>query len=120
MKTYSVPSLGKALVAALALLVACGDDKPECKPLPTECQPPVPSYASDVAPIFAARCVTCHDGGPGGEWPLQSYDDVSTWGGPITIQLRNCSMPPPDSGHTLPESERETINAWLVCGAQDN
>lgn len=119
MKKRKYRSIVKACLAALALC-ACGGDKPECKALPTECQAPGPSYAADVAPIITARCVTCHNGETGMEWSLQTYDDVSQWSGSITIQLRNCTMPPADSGHTLPENERETINAWLVCGAENN
>ena len=120
MKRRIVPFLVKAGIALLVLLAACSDDKPECKPLPSECQEPGPSYANDVAPIIAARCAMCHNGEPGMEWSLAEYDDVYDWRGTITIQLRNCSMPPADSGYTLPENERETINAWLICDAKNN
>ena len=119
MKKTMARSIVKACVVALAL-AACGDEKAECTPLPTECQAPGPSYAVDVAPIFAARCVTCHNGEPGEQWSLMTYDDVDDWKVLIVADLRDCSMPPPDSGYTLPANERETINAWLVCGAQDN
>lgn len=106
----------------LALLGCGGEEPPACTPLPTECQGPSPSYASDVAPIFAQRCAGagCHDGKPGNQWAFESYEHVKSWDTAILVQLRTCGMPPPDPGKTLPEAERQTMNAWLICGAQDN
>jgi hypothetical protein len=89
--------------------------------LPAECTGAAPSYSADVAPIIAARCATCHNlDDPSGAWPLDNYDDLTDWSSSIMEELRNCSMPPPDSGKSLPESERALIYAWFICGAPEN
>jgi hypothetical protein len=72
-------------------------------------------------PIFSARCQSCHDpDDPDGPWPFDTYSDISDWRGSILRELDSCSMPPPSSGLVLPESERELLHAWLVCGAPEN
>ncbi len=85
------------------------------------CPDTMPSYASDVAPILEARCQTCHaPENNAGLWSLGDQASVSEWAGTVLRQIRSCSQPPPDSGVTLTLSERQALEAWLVCGAPDN
>ena len=83
--------------------------------LPTSCPDPAPHYAADVEPILKQRCWSCHDG-KGEQWPLTTYSHVADWALEIRAQISKCTMPPPDSGITVPNEERETILAWLRCG----
>jgi len=101
-----------------SLLADGGDvmDPPACEIVaPTACAQPAPSYA-DVEPIFQRRCVGCHSGEPGGPWPLTAYEHVASWFSEIRAVMLMCAMPPPDSGQTMPDSERDAILAWLRCG----
>lgn len=81
---------------------------------PTVCPDPKPTYA-DVQPIFERRCTACHDGMQG-QWPLTSYQHVADWFGEIRSQLIACTMPPVDSGLTMPVAERLEILTWIRCG----
>jgi len=81
---------------------------------PTTCPSDIPHYA-DVQPIFAERCVTCHDG-LHGQWPLNDYEPIADWAGDVRALLVNCTMPPVDSGLTMPVEERLAILTWIRCG----
>jgi uncharacterized membrane protein len=83
---------------------------------PTACADPAPTFA-DVKPIFSERCVTCHNGEPGGPWPLTEYEHVADWAQEIRGQVLACTMPPADAGSTITTEEREKILAWIRCGA---
>ena len=80
----------------------------------------VPSYGNDIAPIIAARCVSCH--GPGG---AQSQRDLSTYAGvyanrsAVLNQIYACNMPPGGIA-ALDAAERVLLLDWLVCGGPDN
>ncbi len=122
-----------ALVGAAAASVAfacylgggtndSGDAGSSCpKGLPT-CSA-APSYANDIAPLVAARCVACHS--PGG---VAADRDLTTWAGisnlesTVLAQVYSCMMPPADAGpgDALTPAEREELLQWLVCGAPDN
>lgn len=82
---------------------------------PTVCPDPPPRYA-DVAPVFQARCVPCHYGAPGGPWPLLQYSHVADWYDTVRAFVLDCSMPPPDGGISMTDSEREAILTWILCG----
>jgi hypothetical protein len=98
---------GTALDAALPI--------PEGCPLtpPTSCPTPEPHYA-DVEPIFEERCFACHDG-TGEQWGLTSYEHVADWFSEIRAAMIACTMPPLDSGLTIPTSERLLIVQWIRC-----
>ena len=81
---------------------------------PTKCVDPELTYADDVKPIIAARCLSCHDG-KGEQWPLVSEGHVASWFSQIRDVMIRCQMPPADSGITMPTEERETILQWLRC-----
>lgn len=89
---------------------------PEGCPLtpPSSCSSPAPHYA-DVDAIIKNRCFTCHDG-TGEQWGLDSYEHVADWFNEIRAQMIACTMPPLDSGITMPSSERMEIVRWIRCG----
>lgn len=90
-------------------------------PLSTVCAEPSPSFANDVVPILDARCNSCHDATiPDAPWPLHDRQDVLDWKGIVVDSLLNCTMPPADSGSTLPENERQRLFAWFACDTPDN
>ncbi len=79
-----------------------------------------PSYANDVAPIFAKYCTAnCH--GPNGVesgQPLSTYNDVEKLIDDVHVQVYDCMMPmsPPDPT----TEERITLLTWIVCGSPNN
>lgn len=81
---------------------------------PSRCPDSIPHYA-DVAPIFAKRCSSCHNG-QNGMWPLSTYQHVADWYGEIRAQMLACTMPPPAAGIAMPVEERQTILSWIRCG----
>ena len=90
-------------------------------PASTICVTPAPSFATEIVPILDARCNTCHDATlPEAPWPLHEHEDVLDWKTVFVTSLLDCTMPPPDSGAALPESERQRIFAWVACGLPDN
>jgi len=109
------------MFVGVALMAACGGSEPvDCPNLSTTCPDPKLSYASDVRPIINARCTTCHS--PGGQEPSR---DFTTYGGvfqqrqAVLTQAYSCRMPP--AGNAQPTTqERQTLVAWLVCGAPNN
>jgi hypothetical protein len=86
---------------------------------PAKCPSPIPSYATDIVPIFDEKCNNCHVGGTG-PWPLTDYESVHDWKVQILQDIESCTMPPLDGGTTLSAEERETVLGWLVCGAPNN
>ena len=127
------------LVAAFA--VACGDDDSDDPAASV-------SLASDVVPIMAARCGTCHQpGGNPGAIANGTYfntaDDImgkvdnafgtivsgdSANSGLIKIMKQEISvgagptlMPPPPSGNDpVPAGEIDTVAKWIDDGAVEN
>jgi uncharacterized membrane protein len=81
---------------------------------PSECPDPPPRFA-DVAPIFKARCATCHISDWTGPWPLDTYEHIADWADVVRSHLVECSMPPPEAGTPLPNAESETILTWIRC-----
>lgn len=114
-------------VGAGAIAAACSSDPPANPNCPSidasSCNAPIPSYASEVAPILDQRCNrTCHAPGVG-PWPLVNYDDVHDWTTIIGAYIEQCGMPPPDStagDGDMTYEERVTVLDWLACGAPNN
>ena len=90
---------------------------PKGEALAAECPALVPSFKNDVKPVLDARCNNCHVPGlVGAPWPFDSYQDTVDWKTLVLQDLHDCSMPPADAGAPLSEAERNTLNAWIVCG----
>jgi hypothetical protein len=88
--------------------------------LPASCVTPAPSYETDVSPVIAAYCLTCHSpGGQEASYPLVTYDQVYATRSQVLDQIYSCRMPP--NGQAQPtEAERLLVLQWLVCGAPQN
>jgi hypothetical protein len=108
----------------VAATLGCGGSSAGVEPLtcnavaPTACAVEPPPRYGQIAGIVHERCVSsCHDGlDPLGPWPLTAYDDVADWNDIIRDELVACTMPPPDSGRTIPDDERQALLMWLRCG----
>lgn len=97
----------------------------------TESQAPVPekpTYYQHVAPIFAKRCVGCHQEGGAGLFPLTQYAKAKEMAAAIKHAVTGKTMPPwlvQDDGQcgeykasqALSESEIQTIARWVDTGA---
>ena len=94
-----------------------GEQDPASCSVPSvlSCPDPMPHYA-DVAPLFEHPCGQCHNDAPGAPWSLSSYGHIADWQDTIRDNLRDCSMPPPDSGVLITPEERTALLTWLRCG----
>ena len=83
-----------------------------------------PTFAEDIAPIFAARCWSCHVPGGVAPFSLLDYDEVAPMAPLIVATLESRTMPPwpPDSSGAcgdfvdarwLSDEEIATVSAWL-------
>jgi hypothetical protein len=112
----------KTVFLALLLVAACGGSGGISCPndLPPACPSPAPKYRTEVAPVIANHCLTCH--GPGGQeavLPFTTYQQVFNSRGTILNQVYHCVMPP--EGNPAPDSQqRSLLLGWLVCGAPNN
>ncbi len=89
--------------------------KDMCAPLPeATCTGTVPTF-TDLQPIFAGRCQSCHNGS-GTEWPLVTYQHVADWQDQVRSEIVRCAMPPLDGGAVITYEEREAIFTWVRCG----
>lgn len=84
------------------------------------------SYARDVAPILARRCVSCHREGGVAPWAMTGHAAVRGWSPMMREVLLTGRMPPwqadPRFGRfrgdlSLPPEERRTLVEWLEAGA---
>jgi mono/diheme cytochrome c family protein len=84
------------------------------------------SYASDVAPILEAKCVTCHQEGGIGPFAMSGYAVVKGFAPMIREAIRTDTMPPwhPDPlvgefkhDQSLTHDEIRTIVHWVEAGA---
>jgi len=73
-----------------------------------------------VRPLLQQRCGACHTaGGLAFTHPFDSYEQIQFYRTSIAAQLHVCYMPPADQPQPTP-AERQTIFAWIVCGAMNN
>jgi hypothetical protein len=87
--------------------------------LPAACTT-APSYATEIAPIFASHCTKCHaKGGVEESKPLDGYAEVFSRRTTVLTQVYACKMPP-EGEPALSESERAKLLLWLVCKAPNN
>ncbi len=100
----------------------CADNPvPNCpNDLPQSCVTPAPSYATQVSPIFAAYCLTCHSsGGQESGYPLVTYEEIYGNRSAVLDQAYSCRMPPANEPQPT-EAERLLLLQWLVCEAPQN
>ncbi|MEM7100894.1 MAG: hypothetical protein AAF541_21730 [Pseudomonadota bacterium] len=86
----------------------------------------VPSYAKDVAPILADKCVVCHTEGGLGPWAMSSHTMVMGFSPMIKEVLRTKRMPPwhadPHIGVwkndiSLSNEQLQTLVSWIDAGS---
>ena len=86
----------------------------------------VPDYASEVAPIIAEQCASCHREGGIGPFAMDSHLMLQGWSPMIREVLLTKRMPPmqvdPSIGHFenanyLSEQELQTLVHWIDAGA---
>ena len=130
--TVSPRPLSRAAVVTLALALAsfgCRKSGVECMPPPVVACPDGggPSFDTDVLPIFQQVCDNCHSpDAPDAdrEVPyLTNYQQIHGGGVLGTINnevFTNCAMPPADAPVALDGDRRQTLLAWLACGALDS
>jgi peroxiredoxin len=89
-------------------------------------QPEAVSYAADVAPILASKCVPCHTQGGLGPFAMSNQRKVRGWASMMRETIRTKRMPPwhadPKYGEyqhsiALSTEEERTLLAWIEMGA---
>ncbi len=84
------------------------------------------SYASTIAPILQAKCVTCHQEGGIGPFKMDSYEAVKNHAPMMRETVMTKRMPPffadPHVGHwsndtSLTANEAKTLVHWIEAGA---
>jgi hypothetical protein len=95
---------------------------------PTAMKTTQPTFAKDVAPIFQAKCQTCHHQGTSAPMSLVSYEEVRPWAKSIQQRVASRDMPPwhldktvgikqYKNDRSLSDSEIATITRWAESGA---
>lgn len=113
-----------AFFIVIAVAAGCGESNntgSSCTAsVPASCPSTTPSYTTDVAPVLATYCTSCHAaGGQESDKPLDSYAGASALQSDVENELAGCTMPP--SGNAQPTSaEVEAVLAWIACGAPNN
>lgn len=89
--------------------------------------PETPTFNRDVAPIFFARCVSCHRPGDVAPMSLLSYEEARPWAKAIRRVVAEREMPPWDADSrygvfsndiSLSQIEIAMITRWVDQGAQ--
>ena len=87
-----------------------------------------PSFAKDVAPIFQAKCQTCHHQGTSAPMSLVTFEEVRPWAKSIQARVGNRDMPPwhldktvgikhYKNDRSLSDDEIATVLRWVDAGA---
>src|SRR6185295_8165503 len=87
-----------------------------------------PTFTHDVAPIFQAKCQTCHHPGTSTPMSLVTYEETRPWARSIQQSVANRDMPPwhldktvgikhYKNDRSLSDSEISTIVRWVDAGA---
>lgn len=148
MVLYSVTGFRRltALAGCVGVLLAAG----WVRPIPGPASPSgalqaavaapdtVPSFATDVLPIFQSRCSECHGGeDEDGRVITEAYLDLQSYEGVMAGSEYGTVIEPgdadastlidmittgemPEEGDPVPPEEIELIRAWIVAGALDN
>ncbi|MEP0843120.1 MAG: redoxin domain-containing protein, partial [Phycisphaerae bacterium] len=84
------------------------------------------SYSTEVAPLLAAKCVSCHSKGNVGSWSMNGYARVKGMSAMIQETLLTRRMPPWDADPvvgrfandcSLTTLEAQTLLRWIEQGA---
>jgi cytochrome c5 len=87
-----------------------------------------PTFSKDIAPIFQAKCQSCHEPGSIGPMSLMTYDEARPWARSIKARVGSRQMPPWHidrsvgvqkfkNDMSLSDDQVETIVKWVDNGA---
>ena len=94
------------------------------------CSPTPPTYHRDVAPLMQRECMSCHQVGGIGPFPLTTYDETAAQADLIAFSVASRRMPPnvlDNSGDCqefsnarwLDDAEIKTITDWVAADAPE-
>src|SRR5437867_3283713 len=112
---FSAAALGAALSLAA---VARAADAPK----------PAPTFTKDIAPIFQAKCESCHRPDNMAPMSLVTYEDARPWAKSIATRVGARQMPPWhidktvgiqkfQNDRSLNDDQIDTILAWVAAGS---
>ena len=87
-----------------------------------------PTFSKDVAPIFYAKCVSCHRPGEVAPMSLITFRDARPWARAIQEKVTTREMPPWHADRqygtfrnelSLTQQEIDTIASWVAAGARE-
>src|SRR5438093_8270451 len=89
---------------------------------------PAPTFTKDIAPIFQAKCESCHRPDNMAPMSLVTYEDARPWAKSIAARVGARQMPPWHLDKTigiqkfkndrsLNDDQIDTILAWVAAGA---
>jgi uncharacterized membrane protein len=129
--TRRVSLKGIVLVFALLLAAACGAENSDIatgssSTAAADCSGTVPTY-TDLAEGVLAKCASCHSSTLSGtarhNAPANvNYDTFSGAAAAAEIGMQEVSrgeMPPPASGISVTDAEKEWFYTWASCGTPD-
>jgi len=111
---------GRAVATAQTRAVGCAIERP------LRTASGGPTYARDVAPILNANCVSCHQAGEIGPFPLATYEDAKLHAQNIASVASAKIMPPwkPNGMHgqfvgerRLTDAQIAVLSKWVATGA---
>jgi hypothetical protein len=129
MRYETVRGLALVVTAAAwlgAATVVIGDAAPQARA--QQQGERAPTFSADVAPIFYAKCVTCHRPGEVAPMSLITFRDVRPWAGSIRDKVTTRVMPPWHADRqygtfrnnlSLDQKEIDTIAKWVGAGAPE-
>jgi hypothetical protein len=116
-----------ALVACAAFALGCGSpgDAANCPAASQVCPSPAPTFSGQAQAIIRSTCLpACHEpGGIEAIRPMETYAQISALSRDILSQVVQCHMPILADGSPAPfavPGDKDTLIAWLVCGAMNN
>lgn len=85
------------------------------------------TFYHDILPIMQARCQSCHRDGEVGPMPLETFDDLFSYGEMVGEVIEDRRMPPwpADSPLKFHEDERltdeqiQTVMSWVESGMEE-
>lgn len=105
----------------LIIMFSCTWDNAEDLYGISDCPPEGTSFSMTVEPIIQTNCAisNCHVSGR--QKPtLETYDQIAANAERIVVRTSNGTMPPPQSGKSLAQSEINAIACWVGDGAPEN
>lgn len=118
-------TLSLITICGVLLICACESKNVE-EDFPTgPCNTTTSTYSGEVQPIIETNCYRCHDDetGFGGVF-LESYSNVAAYAnsGALEGVMRGINGYPvmPDDAATMLECDIQTVELWIMEGAQNN